>query len=100
MPKFDVFSDSAELPATNLCSRVWFQESVDEFAELIDKNYGWSPALDRVPAALRTAGEEEADFSKQIPLGYEGIAQDGSKVHYIYNHMDMIVKLGLVGNKD
>lgn len=52
-----------------------------------------------MPAALRTAGEEEADFSRKIPLGYAGVGQDGSKVHYIYNHLEMVVNLSLVGNK-
>ena len=97
VPSFEVFSNSAENPSSEAeCKVVWFQNKIDEFKVLVDKNYSWAPTLDKIPAALRRSDSDELDYFSKIPLGYKGA--DG--VQYIYNHLEMVVKLGLVGNKE
>ena len=53
--------------------------------------------MDRVPAALRVSGKDKLDYFSKIPLGYKSEADQS---YYIYNHMEMVVKLGQAGNQE
>ena len=36
LPSFDVFTDHASIASTEMCSKIWFQETVEKFEELIE----------------------------------------------------------------
>ena len=73
---------------------MWLHDSIGAFEELVDKTYGWAPNLDNIPAAVG-GPEEELSYASKVPLGFK----DQSGEYYIYNHIDIVVKLGLAANK-
>ena len=99
MPEFKPFQTEIDLDRSTLCSLVWLHEDIEAYEELIEKNYGWAPSIDRLPAALKLLEtSDDLSYDMKVPLGYKDEAGDGK--FYIYNHMDMVVKLAPAPNKE
>ena len=91
---FEPFTDTTVNPTTTLCAQLWTEDAINRFADLIDRNYAWAPSLDKVPAAL-AMDDGSVSYNMKVPLGYK---ENGNV--YIYNHLDMQVKVAPVPNKE
>lgn len=73
-----------------LCQKTLVKKDVEEFKQKINEEYHHNWIIDNLPAASVIDTEEyvTTSYSRGFPVGYV----DSNKNHYLYNHVNIIVK--------
>jgi transmembrane 9 superfamily protein 2/4 len=73
-----------------LCTKSHNKKDLAKFRELIDEEYRVQWQVDGLPVTMRI--EDEEYIERGFPLGYVEQVDGGKDVHYLYNHVRIVVK--------
>ena len=75
-----------------LCRKVYKKADVNQFKEMIDKEYRVHWLLDNLPVAVRN--DEYGYVTRGYPVGFTATVPKKNKVqHYLFNHVRIIVRI-------